>query len=88
MIRMGTVLGYQTYSYRPEGSNKRYEGLRVSIAYRPMSEDGTEVAGQMADTVSISFANLGSYAPAVGDEVRYHLYRENGRQKCGFIQPL
>lgn len=92
MIRTGVVIGRQSYSFTPENSKKHYEGLRLCIRYDVQSSDEPDAVipgdGQFADMISISFKELGHYVPQVGDEVRYHTYRENNKLKCGFVLPL
>lgn len=92
MIRTGVVIGRQSYSFTPDGSNRHYDGLRLCICYDvgTSSEPDAVVPGdgQFADMVSISFRDLGAYVPVVGDNVRYHTYRENNKLKCGFVLPL
>lgn len=90
MIRTGTVIGRQSYSFIPENSTKRYDGMRFCIVYDVERSDQPDATipgdGQFADMVSISFRDLGSDIPQVGDEVRYHVYRDaKGKNKCGFI---
>lgn len=92
MIRTGTIIGRQSYSFQPEGSSRRYDGMRLCICHDVERSDDPDSLvpgdGQFADMVSISFKELGSYTPAVGDQVRYHTYREGNKLKCGFVLPL
>lgn len=87
MVSEGTIIGIRTYSYTPENSNKKYEGYSICIARDP-APDSSQF-GKFADTVSISFRDIGSYAPELDDRVRYATYRDDrGKVKCGFIIPL
>lgn len=83
----GTIQGIRTYSFQPEGSSKRYEGFSLCIL-RDKYPGDTETRGQFSDTLSISFRDIGSYAPEIGDPVRYDLHKENGKPRCGYVIPL
>lgn len=92
MIRTGVVIGRQSYSFQPEGKTVRYDGMRLCICYDVDRSDVPDAVvpgdGQFADMVSISFKELGTYIPAVGDQVRYHTYRDGNKLRCGFVLPL
>lgn len=84
MVCTGKIMGVRTYSYVPDGSTKRYEGYTLCIVRDYDNPD--KVQGSFTDTVSISFRDIGSYAPSVGDSVQYALYRgDKGKLKCGFV---
>lgn len=87
MVCTGSILGLRTYSYVPENSGKHYEGYTLCIVHD--WDDPEKVQGRFTDTVSISFRDIGSYAPSVGDCVQYATYRDDkGKLKCGFVIPM
>lgn len=86
MTLTGTIVGFRTYSYTPENSQKRYEGYTLCV--RRHAEQGDNVTGYFCDNFSISFRDIGGYTPCLDDTVRYNLYKENGKQRCGFVFPV
>lgn len=82
----GTILGVRPYRIENEETGRVYSGHSVCVARDPSEyPDGQQ--GQAIDVFSVPERASGSYLPSVGDAVLYHLYRENGRQKCGFLLP-
>lgn len=84
MVKTGTIQGFRVYSFTPEGQSKPVEGFTVAVM--PDGEFNQEgVVGCLPDIGSISFRDIGSYAPSVGDRVQYHVYRANGKVRYGYF---
>lgn len=87
MVKVGVVQGYRVYSFTPDGASKPVEGFIISVLPgEQYAQEGT--VGCLPDIGSISFREIGSYAPQVGDEVQYHVYRANGKVKFGYFLRL
>lgn len=80
----GIIIGFRPYRYAPEGSDRVYSGFSVCVE-RDHAQAPEGHLGEMVDCFSVAEGATGSYVPSIGDAVQYHLYRENGRQKCGFL---
>lgn len=87
MVCTGQIKGIRTYSFQPEGSSKRYEGFSLCIQ-RDKNPNDNHTQGVFCDIISISYKDIAGYVPSLEDEVRYHLYKENGKQRCGYVLPL
>lgn len=86
MVQVGKIMGFRTYSFVPDGSKRPVQGYVMALV--PEENTREDVEGVFPDVGSISFADMGTYVPRVGDEVQYVTFRANGKQKFGFINPL
>lgn len=80
----GTIIGFRPYRFTPSDRQKPVCGYSVCVRRDPAFFPD-EYAGDCVDTFSCPESVSGTYVPSVGDAVVYHLYRDNGRQRCGCL---
>lgn len=88
MTYTGTIVGFRTYSYKPENSQKTYEGYSLCVRRSSDPDSSSNIVGFFCDTFSISFRDIGRYKPQLNDQVRYNLFKEDGKIRCGFVLPV
>lgn len=87
MIRDGTILGFRRYCFTAQDSGRLIEGFVFCVKRDPDYITEGHI-GDDIDVFTISARSIGSYSPAVGDSVKYHLYKADGKMRCGFVMPI
>lgn len=82
----GTIIGVREFGGKSKNTGKAFKGFGLCIRRsKDCVQDGFK--GVQVDSFDVFEQQMGSFSPQVGDGVRYALYFQDGRQRCGFVCP-